>query len=296
MDDSFFTTLLLVLFSRLNHIRYISGMHIPKSFLFGFESSTHSNLKPLWHIYKYFLRVLYKGFIDNVHILNKSQEKDLKSLNYTGNIYLTPNYINIEREEVFVNKSDFIVLFTANINVKIKGVDLLCDIIETTLLKTKDIKFKITGQSGDGVDLINKLVDKYPNNVLYLGFVSDMKLTDLLKTASLSILTSRLESFPLSVLRSQAYGLPVIAFDITGPNEIVVNDVQGELIKPFDTIKFSEAIVKYYNIWKRDVLRYLKLKQNIQSIAYENFGKDKMLKELISMLTGETLPTLSHSS
>jgi len=295
MDDSFFTTLLLVLFSRLNHIRYISGMHIPKSFLFGFESSTHSNLKPLWHIYKYFLRVLYKGFIDNVHILNKSQEKDLKSLNYTGNIYLTPNYINIEREEVFVNKSDFIVLFTANINVKIKGVDLLCDIIETTLLKTKDIKFKITGQSGDGVDLINKLVDKYPNNVLYLGFVSDMKLTDLLKTASLSILTSRLESFPLSVLRSQAYGLPVIAFDITGPNEIVVNDVQGELIKPFDTIKFSEAIAKYYNIWKRDVLRYLKLKQNIQSIAYENFGKDKMLKELISMLTGETLPTLSHS-
>lgn len=290
MDDSFFTTFLLVLYSRLSHIRYVSGMHIPKSFMFGFEASTHPNLKLVWQIYKLCLRALYKGFVDNVHILNKAQARDLNYLNYRGKIYLIPNYINNVREEVLVNKSNFIVLFTGNINIKIKGVDLLYDIVETTLLERKDIKFKIAGQFGDGVDLIYKLVDKYPNNVFYLGFVSDTELNDLLETASLYILTSRFESFSLSILRSQSYGLPVIAFNITGPNEIIVKDIQGILIEPYNTTKFSEAILKYYNFWRSDVFLYSKLKENIQVLAYENFGKDKIVKELISMLTGETLP------
>ena len=289
MDDSLFTTFLLILFSRLNHIRYISGMHIPRSFMFGFEASTHPNLKSIWRIYKYFLRALYKGFIDNVHILNKEQMKDLDSLKYSGKTYFIPNYINDKREKVEVNKNDFVVLFTANINIKIKGVDLLCDIIERTLLEGKDIKFEITGQSGDGVDLVDRLVKKYPNNVFYLGFISDKELKDLLRTASLFILTSRFESFSLSVLRAQAFGLPVVAFNITGPNEIIIRDITGKLIEPYDTAKFSEAILTYYHIWRKDVLLYSKIKEDIQNFAYEKFGKEKTIKELISMLTGETL-------
>jgi len=61
------------------------------------------------------------------------------------------------------------------------------------------------------------------------------------------------------------------------------------LIEPYDTAKFSEAILTYYHIWREDVLLYSKIKEDIQNFAYEKFGKEKTIKELISMLTGENL-------
>jgi len=69
-------------------------------------------------------------------------------------------------------------------------------------------------------------------------------------------MTSRIEAFSLVTLEAQAYGLPVIAFDIKGPHDIIKNDFQCKLIEPFKIEDFVEAILYYYKLW--EMVNYLK--------------------------------------
>lgn len=57
--------------------------------------------------------------------------------------------------------------------------------------------------------------------------------------------TSRMEGFALVLLEAQAYGLPIVSFNIKcGPSEIVEQDINGYLIEPFDIDDFAAKLSK----------------------------------------------------
>ena len=119
----------------------------------------------MWHLYRIPLTAFFKGFVNNIHVINEAQAKSLESIGYRGNIYLIPNFVYEYRESVTFNDENFIVLFTGANNIEIKGIDLLTEIIVKTIQKEDHIRFCITGETGDGSKLINEVVSKYPNNV-----------------------------------------------------------------------------------------------------------------------------------
>jgi len=233
--------------------------------------------------------VLFK--MPNIHVINTFDLRRLKELGYKGKIYYIPNflYYDINQIKIKQNKKEFIVLFGGRLSVYHKGIDILIKIIEETIKKNKNIKFHIFGSGEDGQELIEKLSKKYPSNVKYLGFLPNLGLTpnsqieNEYANASLFILTSRFESFSLVTLEAQAHGLPVIAFDIKGPHDIIKKDFQGKLIEPFKIEDFVEAILYYYRLWKADKLTE-SYKKRIINYIFSKYSDKKIIPKIERML------------
>jgi len=285
IDESLFTGVFLSFYSVFRKKRYIYGMHIPQSFLFGNQAAQSNFRKRIWHIYRIPLLVFFKGFVRDIHIINRNQLESLRSTGFGGNIHLIPNFVYRKAEKVTFNDREFIVLFTGIQSIDIKGIDLLVDIIRLTLQKQTEVKFCIAGGFGNGTALINELASRYLDNIVNKGFISEEELTQLHTVASLFIITSRIESFSLGLAGAQSYGLPCIAFNIPGPSDIITKPFQGMLIDPFDTAKFSEAILKYYEIWKNNKDQFKLLRNNIQKNIYDTLGLERIFPQLLNLLS-----------
>lgn len=78
------------------------------------------------------------------------------------------------------------------------------------------------------------------NSVHFLGSRSDIP--DLLSCADISILPSHEEGFSNAILESMAAGLPVIATDVGGNREAIVDGETGVIVPPRNPKRMSEAI------------------------------------------------------
>ena len=227
--------------------------------------------------------ILFK--VPNIHVLTNDDKKRLEIYGYKGNIHLIPNFLYYKRSSIHIlnNKRKFIVLFGGRPAIYHKGIDLLVDIINKVIDKNKEVLFHIFGSGEDGQELVENLAKRYPENVKYLGFVPNKNLEKEYKNSSLYIMTSRIEAFPLVILEAQAHGLPVIAFDIKGPRDIIRN-FSGSIIKPFDTSAFSDEILRYYNLWKKGKLN-VRYKKSIIDYIFSKYSDKVVIPKIEKMLT-----------
>ncbi|HEY6836006.1 MAG TPA: glycosyltransferase family 4 protein [Gaiellaceae bacterium] len=65
---------------------------------------------------------------------------------------------------------------------------------------------------------------------------------ELLAAADIFVLSSRSEGFPVSILEAMAAGLPVVATDVGGISEAVVQGETGLLVPPNDPFALAEAL------------------------------------------------------
>ena len=135
------------------------------------------------------------------------------------------------------------VLTVANLN-KRKGYIEYLSIVKEVLKEVPEAKFVFVGH-----DYMNGLVqDKIKKegldkNVRCVGFQKDV--SKWFKRARVFVLPSlRGEGCPTSILEAMSWGLPIVSYSIDGIPELVVNNVNGILIKLGDKDRFKDAIVK----------------------------------------------------
>ena len=147
-----------------------------------------------------------------------------------------------------------------------KGFDMLCDVAKVVLKDNKGWKWLILGD-GEDKDKLRSKIKEYglENKLILKGNVSNVE--EYYKNSSLYVMTSRFEGLPMTLLEAKTYKLPIVSFNcLTGPSEIVKNNVNGYLINPENV----EAMSNKLNILMNDETKLKEFSNNAQ-IDIEKF-------------------------
>ena len=90
--------------------------------------------------------------------------------------------------------------------------------------------------------------------------------------------TSSSEGVPVSIMEAYFHGIPVVATDVGGNNEIVL---EKHIISPDSN---SEDIAKIINEWSEDS----QMREKVNSIQLENFDSTKNAQKFTSIIDGIT--------
>ena len=114
-------------------------------------------------------------------------------------------------------------------------------------------------------------------SVRFIGSRTDVP--DLLRFSDLFVHPSREEGFSNAILEAMAVGLPVVACDVGGNPEAVVDGVTGRLVPPRDPERFAAAMVELVaDESKRKIFGEAGLRR-----AADRFSLDRMVGEMESL-------------
>ena len=135
-----------------------------------------------------------------------------------------------------------------------KGVKEFVDAARKFRRTHENVEFLLAGEPDDGnpASVHQKHIKEWSADsvILPLGHVNDM--STLLKTVHIVVLpTSYGEGVPRILLEAAASGLPMVATNVAGCREIVIDGVTGFLVKPKDQSGLENAISKL--IENRDI-------------------------------------------
>lgn len=184
------------------------------------------------------------------------------SSNGINNEHFNKNYIaNIlenrlqKRNELGIEPTDFVFCFIGRL-AEAKGIAGLCDSFlelnkefsNTKLLLVGPIEMANSKLSDATIELINQ-----NKNIIYPGRAEDIR--PILNLSDCFVFPSYREGFPGVLMQAGAMGVPIIASDIGGNNELIKNNLNGLLfeVKNIGQLQNTMKIV-YNNLSLREQL------------------------------------------
>ncbi|MCX5679740.1 MAG: glycosyltransferase [Candidatus Omnitrophica bacterium] len=142
----------------------------------------------------------------------------------------------------------------------------------------KDAKLLIVGDGELRGELENSARNEnVENEVLFLGERRDIP--ELMKVFDVFVLSSDLEAASLVLLEAMASGVPVVATNVGGNPELVLDGVTGLLAPKNDHQKFGEAVVDIL----QDPDRAKKMGKAGRTRVIEKFSFDRMVNEYVEV-------------
>jgi len=133
-------------------------------------------------------------------------------------------------------------LFFGRLEDDIKNLSLLLDAYEMSQAKAKAVHLVLLGDGSDKDKIAGKIQQKQLGSfVKIIPFQKEV--LPYIHHAKATLLTSRFEGFPMSLIESLAAGTPVISVDCeSGPSEIVRHGFNGLLVENHNVNALSKAL------------------------------------------------------
>ena len=201
--------------------------------------------------YNIMLDCFHSGEVDKLVLLTKSDivpyvEKERFPETFICQIY-NPSPIESEK---YMEHNQKIVLAIGRYNEQ-KGFDMLLQSWSLVEQQCNNWKLEIVGDGPMRSSMEKQIMNLNLKNVQLSHYTDEI--IEKYKNASIYVLSSRYEGFPLVLLETQAMSLPVVSFDCkTGPNEIIKDGYNGFLVEPENTEILAEKILTLIN---DDVIR-----------------------------------------
>lgn len=134
---------------------------------------------------------------------------------------------------------------------------------------------------GDGplIEKYKELVREFSieSKVVFHGFIDKSSMIEILKKCNLSVLVSKGEGKPRSLMESSYLGLPIIGTDVVGTNEVVKDGENGFLVELND----SKALANKLELLYKDKTLWNYLSANAKTIAREEFDENRIVDRLL---------------
>jgi glycosyltransferase involved in cell wall biosynthesis len=136
-----------------------------------------------------------------------------------------------------------------------KGFDRLLPAFAAVSARHPDWSLRIYGTGGER-SLLEGLVHRHglERSVQLMGHAGH--LDEELAEASVFVLSSRNEGFPMVLLEAMSVGVPVVSFDCrNGPADLVTDGVDGLLVPQGDVVGLAEAMCRLIEApgWRREM-------------------------------------------
>jgi len=129
-----------------------------------------------------------------------------------------------------------------------------------------------------GIDILKKAESRINGNVVYCTNRSWIDAMSIIKSSSIVAVPSRMESLPTIVKEAFFLNIPVVATNVGGIPELIINNKTGILVPPNDPEKLADAI----NDLLVDKVKSEKLKLNANIFVKNNMTWDVILPKFIN--------------
>lgn len=187
------------------------------------------------------------SFLRKINIFNGLIALSTKQINkwkeFNSKLNVIPNFISL----MPIDSSNCIqknILIIGRLELEDeKGFFRLLDIWKIVQNKKiyQDWTLTIVGEGDNENNIKEKIKENKLENIILKPFTKEIEKEYL--NASIYVMTSKREAFPMVLIEASSYALPIIAFDInTGPSDIIENEKSGFLINDGDLDDFANKL------------------------------------------------------
>ena len=211
-----------------------------------FHSSRHFENQLRNQNKSFFKKIYYKinDFIESKYDYLALLTEDEKQYYKSNNTVVIPNPLTSypEKHATLTNNK----VISAGRIAPVKGFEKLIQAWELVAIKYPDWILEIYGEGEKGyVMTLQELISSLnlQNKVILCGSTDNME--EKMLNASIYVMSSLTECFPLVLLESLSCGLPVVSFDCPyGPRNIIINNEDGLLVENGNIEKLSTTITQ----------------------------------------------------
>jgi glycosyltransferase involved in cell wall biosynthesis len=215
--------------------------------------------------------------VDQIVLLSEyAKQNFVKSYpNYIDKVLVVPNGINSSKIKSGFNFNKRKIVFTTIGSVcERKGHDVLIKAVEI-MTKSERNRFDIN-IIGDGIivnDLMNQCKEKEITNVKFLG--TKKYIYKYLYKTDCFLLASRDEGLPIAIIEAMSIGLPIIATNVGGVPDLVIDDFNGILIAPGNVKELKSAILLFNEL---SFSKKISMGDNSLKLFTDGFTQKKMIE------------------
>ena len=152
-----------------------------------------------------------------------------------------------------------------------KGILTLLDIVKDI---NKNTMLHVVGEGPYLEEAVEKAgKNKIQEKVIFHGKIPHHEFINKINPDILVFPTQRIEGFPMVLVEAMFAGIPVVAFDLGGVSDAVIDGVTGYLVKAGDSKYFKEKLIELID---NHHLR-LEFGKNAEEKAKKEFTIDKMI-------------------
>ena len=220
------------------------------------------------HKLKYLFRNYSASKFDYFVALSKESQAEWN----LKNVAIIPNPISIENLKYSTVSNKKIVMVARHSYEK--GIDRMLEIWKNVIEIHPDWQLEIFGKSNDDLAVEKQIAElNLEKSVILSEPVKD--LNQIYGNASIYVMTSRSEGFPMVLLEAMSFGLAVVAFDCPiGPRAIITNNENGFLIEDGAIEEFTSKLIQLIN---DEDLRQ-RMSENAKSIK-EKYAVDPIMEK-----------------
>ena len=228
----------------------------------------------------YLSRIIFKHVADYYIVITKQMRNDLIELGInTNRIINLPNSIDINYFHPEGKKEDDLILYVGRI-VPRKGLHVLLESLKYLKQSTHlvivgpmgDLRYYLQIREG-----IKKENEKDKHKITYLGTVPKPELLKLYQKASIFVLPSLWEAFPVTILEALSCETPVITTPVGGNSEIIRNFENGILVPTNNPLQLAKAV----NFMLDNKAKRIEMGRKGRELVVKNFSVEVAAKRLL---------------